>query len=329
MRHPSEYYIKFLLANSWGDEDNQVDSTSVNETLKETGLPPISDEVFDRIRSKFEPPETFRFNAKNHKPTVDFMKEEKLYSYWVSNGDMKRVFSDLLGDNNRLLQHRVHTMLMGFVPSDVIAEKVSRQYHLKESITAGMIEHYRHYFWRVENLTEKEWMELLDGHPQYDQYIAPLLCGDQQGLFRAGFNPKYDYKLGLRDTHRQVVFRIQYMAFKPDDKKIIDLLIKLSREQRALYDILYGEGGGFEDEVREIKHWMMEHKIPDVKTLDRLVTSGSYSGDGESDKKEKKEQVEETVQEAAQKAVTTGRKAKPAKKSKKPGVRVGPKKGDQ
>lgn len=314
MRHPSEYYVKYLLAASWGDEENILDATVVSETLKDLNLPPIDEEEFDRLRGIFDPPENYRFNSTSHQETVEFMKREKIFSYWNSNGDMRRVMLEMVGSDNRLLQHRIHILLMGFVPSGVIAEKVSRYYHLKDSITASMVEHYRHYFWRVQNLTEREWMEFLVGDPHFDQYIAALKCGDQQALFRAGFNPKYDYKLGLRDTHRQVTYRIQYLAHQQDDKRTVDLLIKLSREQRALYDILYGEGGGFEEQVREIRHFMMEHKIPDVKTLEGLLgPKGTYSGDGT--------EGQPSVKEAAQKATQ--------KVGRKPAVVKPKKKGDQ
>lgn len=308
MRHPSEYYIRYLLAADWGDDESEIDLDSVNITLHEYGLPTLSEEAFERLRSIFEAPDNFHFNSPSHKETVVFMRQEQIHTIWSPNEDMSRVLEEMLGDSNRTMQQTVHIMLMGDMPSDVIARLVSKRYRLKESLTEDMVDLYRHYFWRVKNLNEREWEILLADDPHFDRHISSLYCGPQQAMFRAGFNPKYDYKQALRDTHRQVAFRIQYMGFKSDSKRNIDLLIKMSREQRALYNVLYGEGGGFEEQVREVRRFLMEHKIPDVKALDELIgEEGSYSGDG-------------TDEDRQLVAVRT---------TKKLGARKGPKKGDQ
>ena len=279
MRHPSEYYIRYLLAESWGDEEDPINLESINLTLKSYGLPRMTEPQFEFLRAIFEVPETFCFEDRNHEESVKFMKREKLYSIWTAtNGDMKRVLEEMLGTS---LQHTVHLLLMGDVPSNVIAKKVSKKFRLRASLTPGMIDHYRHYFWRVHSLSEGEWEEFLGANRYFDQFMAALYGGDQQALFRAGFHPRYDYKQGLRDTHRQIVFRIQYLGFQPDDKRTISLLIKMSREQRALYNILYGEGGGFEDQVQEIRRFLMQHRKPAVKALQDLIEEeGTYSGDG-------------------------------------------------
>ena len=287
MRHPSEYYIRYLLAEAWGDEDNPIDLESINLTLKSYGLPRMTEPQFEFLRGNFGVPDSFRFNNKNHDASVEFMKKERLYSIWTAtNGDMTRVLKEMLGVS---FQHTVHLLLMGDVPSNIIAKKVSRKFRLHASLTPGMIDHYRHYFWRVHNLSESEWAEFLGAERYFDQFMASLYGGDQQALFRAGFNPRYDYKQGLRDTHRQIVFRIQYLGFQPDDKRTISLLIKMSREQRALYNILYGEGGGFEEQIQEIRRFLMQHQKPAVKALQDLIAEeGSYSGDGSAEDPEAK-----------------------------------------
>lgn len=282
MGHPSEYYIRFLLAESWGDTDKPLELKELNLGLKGLGLLEIVDTAFDHIRQDFFPPDGFKFSSRRGGPTTDFMRAEKISSLWKPDKNMSRVLKELLGQN--LVIDIVHILLMGNVPSKAVAELVSKRFRISPSLTPEMIDYYRHYYWRRNAFNYLQWEEELRNRPDKDSYLAPLYGGDLQALFRAGFNPKYDYKRALRDSHRQVSFRIQYLASKPDDKHYIDLLVKLSREERALYERLWGEGGGLADQAKAVRSFLMQHKLPNVKKLDEFIgAQGSISGDGTDD----------------------------------------------
>ena len=252
------------------------------------GLHAVQDKQWDYLLSTFQAPPDLLFNNARHQPTVDFMKREKIYTIWVSSEDMSRVLTEIVGDHgNRLYQHDMHILIMGNVPPEIIAEKLNKKYFLTKSLTSGMIELYQHYFWKRDNLSKPEWKVFLAGDPNYDDFIAPLMCGEQQALFRAGLNPRYDYKQSIRDMHRQGSFRMQYLAFQQDDKHTIALYNMLSREVRASYSILYSEGGGYEEKLQEVRHWVMEHRDAVIPAIHDLVgLKGSYSGDGTADRKQ-------------------------------------------
>jgi hypothetical protein len=290
LRHPSEYYIRYLLATYWGNQDAPLELDGLNETLGELGLLSISQGQFDRLRSTFQPPADYDFGDSVHPPTVQFMKENKIHTLWQPNECMDRILTELLGEHgDKSYQHDLHILLMGGVPHEVIAKKINKKYRLYASITNKMVEVYEHYFWRRRNLTRVEWAVLVQGHPFFDDYMAPLVAGEQQALFRAGMNPKYDCKQSLRDAHRQISFRVQHLAFHADCDGTTKNLTRLTRELRALYAILYGEGGGYEEELKEIRHWITVHMDPKIQAITDLVgPNGSYSGDG-SDTKETKE----------------------------------------
>lgn len=300
MKHPADYYVRFLLAASWGDPENPLSLEAVNQTLDDMGLLKMLDSQWDYLLSTFRAPDDFLFNNHRHQPTIDFMKREKIYTIWVSDPDVQRILSEILGDQgNRSYQHDIHILLMGNLPYDVIAEKISKKYFLSHSLTARMIEIYQHYFWRKENLTKPQWQDFLAGHPQFYDFIPPLMCGELQGLYRAGFNPKYDHKKALRDAHRQAAFRVEYMAFSPDDKRTADTYGKYVRELRALSAIL-GQGGEFEEQLKEARHWHMSHSGEKIPALTDVVgPEGSYSGDGKDKDNEAagEDQQEQPVEE--------------------------------
>jgi len=291
MRHPSDYYVRYLLAASWSDLEQPLTFEAVNQTLDDMGLPEMQDKQWEYLLTTFQAPADFLFNNARHQPTVDFMKREKIYTIWVSNEDMSRVLLEIVGDHsNRLYQHDLHILIMGNVPPEIVAEKLSKKYFLTKSLTPSMVELYQHYFWKRESLSKPEWGRFLMGdlnyRSNYDDYIAPLMCGEQQALYRAGLSPRYDYKQSIRDMHRQGAFRLQYLAFQQDDKRTVDLYNKLSKEVRSSYNILYGEGGGYEEKLKEVRHWIMEHRDTAIPAIHDLVgLEGSYSGDGKDDKK--------------------------------------------
>lgn len=282
MLHPSGYYIRYLQAASWGDPDEPITKESLDQSLKLCGLLPMTDDQWEYYLSTFQPPNDFLFNNQRHTPTVEFMKQEKIFTVWKPNEPMTRLLTETLGEHgDRSYQHDLHILIMGDLPPDVIAEKLNKKYRLKRSLTEEMIILYQHYFWRRKSLTKPEWAEFLTGNPHFDHYMAPLLCGERQALFRAGMNPKYDYKAALREAHRQASFRIEYLGTMPDEKRMYDMWAKVLREERALYHILFGEGGGYEEKLKEVRHFIMTHSEKAVPALADLVgPNGSHSGDG-------------------------------------------------
>jgi len=286
MGHPSQQYLRYLLAEAWGDETKVLTLESVNEILRHYSLLRIGEQDFERLRGEFSPPEDFKFSNHRSPATVAFMKDEKIFSLWSTAPEMCRVLKELLG--HKLVSETVQILLQGDVPSDVIASLVSKRYRLNPSLTYGMVDMYRHYFWDRAAWSHKEWEFAMSDDWMGDRFLAPLYGGDQQALYRAGFNPKYDPKQALRDSHRQVTFRIQYLQSRGDSKNITDLLTKLMREERALYDRLYGEGGEMASQQQTVKHFALEHRDPGVRRLDDFVEKGggTYSGDGNDERDE-------------------------------------------
>jgi len=296
--HPSVNYIKFVLARHW-DEEAQVSALSMTEELESYGLLPINDKTFDRIRSAFNPPTGFKFMNRKHAESIMFMKAERLYPMWTAEPDVKRVVTELLGQ--RLITDKLHILLMGDVPSAVIASKLTKKFRINPDITPKMIDAYRHFYWNPEAWGYAQWNDCLVGRTFGDWLMASLHAGSQQALYRAGFNPKYDPKIALRDGHRQVTYRIQHLGFWEDSATTVKLLCQLLREERALYDRLYGEGSGLLEQAKEVRRFLMEHRLPGIVPVEKFIEEhgGSYSNDGKDSNKadETEEDENETDEE--------------------------------
>jgi hypothetical protein len=295
--HPSANFIKYALASSWG-ETTQLTQLTMSKELQRYGLLQVDTPTFDAIRESFNPPEDFKFPQRTHPETKRFMTEEKLLPMWIPDEDMKRMISDLL--HQHLVAEKVRILIMGDVPSAVIAELISRKFRLCPELTERMVAYYRHFCWNPAAWSFGEWSNNLKNVPNMDSLLASLDCGPQQALYRAGFNPKYDPKQAMRDSHRQVTFRIQAIHYWPDTKSTVDILTKLCREERAQYERLYGEGSGLIEQAKEIRLFMMEHHIPAVVPVEKWIKEhgGSYSNDGTEPKQLTAGEIAEAKQEA-------------------------------
>lgn len=283
--HPSEYFIRFTLAQAWGDDDQDTSQAILNKTLEAFGLLKMEEADYDRIKGTFEPPEGFRFNNHKHKLTKQFMEAEKIHTLWHPTKEDKRVLTELI-DGHRLVKHDLHLLLMGGIPHGIIASKLNSKYRLTPGITERMVSTYHHYFWNVPSSSYEDWDAILAGHKYKDSFMAALHCGEQQALYRAGFSPRVDGNRAMKEAYRQAFFRMEALRFMPDTKQTNDAYSKLSARLMGIHEVLYSQGTGLQDQLKQFRQIMMKHNDPDVKAVDRIIDKmegGSYSGDGEEE----------------------------------------------
>jgi hypothetical protein len=278
--HPSEYFIKFTLAGAWGSEEEATNLAALNATLKEFGLLHLTEPQYNSIMADFQPPEGFRFNSSKHDATRKFMTSEKIHGLWNPNKNEKRVLLEVI-DGHYMVRHDLNLLLMGNVPRDVVVQKINKKWNLNPPFNVEMIDTYAHYYWNVGNVSIEEWHELLSSKPYKDAFMAALYCGEQQALYRVGFNPKVDGIRALKEAHRQAFFRMEALRYEPDSKATTADLSKLSARTMKLHEMLFAEGSGLQEQLKQFRQVMMRRKDPNVKAIDQVIKDvGSYSGDG-------------------------------------------------
>lgn len=281
--HPSEYLVRYSLAQAWGDDNNDVTMVSLNATLSAFGLLPLTEYDYDRIKASFSPPEGFRFHNHKHKETRQFMADEKILTLWQPSKEDKRVLAELV-DGHMQVKHTLHILLMGFIPHNVIAEKVTSKFRLSPPITERMVSTYHHYLWNVPIVTVEHWNHLLEGKHFKDAFMAALMCGEQQALYRAGFSPRIEGNRAMKEAYRQAYFRLEALRYQPDNRVTTGSYAQLTARMVSVHDILYAQGSGLQDQLKQFRQIMMKHEDPDVEAIDKIidkVEGGSYSGDGD------------------------------------------------
>lgn len=280
MAHPAEFFVKYNLAQAWGDEDSDMTLPVLNKMLSEFGVLGLLEVQYDYIMQDFSPPDGFKFNNVKHAPTRQFMEDEKILAMWKEDRTIQRIYLEII-DGHCMVQHDIHLLLLGRVPNDIICQKLNAKWSLSPEFTEGMLDAYQHYFWNVGNVRMEEWSELLGMKPYKDAFMAALMCGEQQALYRAGFSPRVDGNRALKEAHRQAYFRMEALRFEPDSKSTIEAWNKISARLLNLHERLFAEGSGLADQLKQFKQIMMKRKDPNVKAMEKVINSvGSYSDDG-------------------------------------------------
>lgn len=282
MGHPSSYYIKYLVAEHWHDDD--YDHSAVCLTLYSYGLPAVTSDEFTLLQLAVAPPQNFAFSNKRHAESVAFMKDEGLYTLWVPKGENKRVLAELI--HQQRLRHHMDILLMGGTPTKYIAEHLNKRFRHKKPIAKDMVETYRHFFWNTDLPGVREWDNLLLGYPHKDALMAAYFCGPDQALYRVGGNPKItDPKKPLREANRQAHWVLQGLRYQPDTSENAQLRSRLTHDLRVLHDAIQGEGADAEAHMKKFRQFLVE-KIPAaVSEWDSVIgEEGSYSGDGKDHK---------------------------------------------
>lgn len=279
MGHPSSYYIKYLIMEHWGDEED-YDSISLNQTLTSYGLPLVSDSEFNFLQLAMMPPDNFTFSNRKHKDSVEFMKEEGLYTLWNPNKDDRRVLTFLI--HQQRVRHKIDIMLMGEVPLIHIVNFINNEFRFREPITKEMVDTYHHFFWNTELPSVKEWEFLLMGHPEVDALMGAYHCGPDQAMYRVGGNPRIsDPKKPLREANRQAYWVLQALRYKPDTSDNIKLRSRIARDLLMLHDAIHGEGADTDAQLKKFRQFLLEKVPTAVEEWDSIVgPEGSYSGDG-------------------------------------------------
>ena len=283
MRHPSEYYVRYLLAKGYANGSESYKTVQV--TLQNYGLLEISQEAFDCIRDQFSPPAAFFFQNKRHPATAEFMREQKIYALWAPHAE-ERAAVELI--RLPLVREVIQVLLMGRIAPTDIAIRISGRF--KQEVTARTIQTYAHYFWNVDLCGIQEWSTHLHGHPMRDSYLSALVGSPNQALYRAGFSPKINGKQALAELHRGLALRIEATRRFPDTRDTALMLAALTKAFLDVHTALHGEGAGMEEMMKEFLKFKMQRpqgepgkKRADVIPIRDLAKNGNFSGSGKKE----------------------------------------------
>lgn len=276
MAHPSHRYLKYLLLKA------QVTGTPIEwkevcSLLERIHILSIAEDKFkDMAVMTAKPPRGLRFHSPQHKVTAEFMKKHDVYELWnppISMADVLR----MLGSNAQAVE-TTQVLIAGRLESAEISEKLLKKHHLK--VSAEAVDMLRKFFWDVEATSYSEWEILLRGRSMRSSILASLHSSPDQARYRAGFQPKVEGKKTLREALRGVYFRLEATRYMPDNEEVVGMLTRLTKELGNIFTVLYGDGAGLDDILKELRVISMKTWKPKIAALKSLAPNGNHSGSG-------------------------------------------------
>jgi hypothetical protein len=277
MAHPCLYYVKFLMVT--GRDSGTDSAASIDATLKDLEFPSLEVNEYDRIRNSFKIPPKLMLCNREHEPTAKFMRDEKIYSLWDPTSVDKEIFEFIT-----LAQPRetAQILLMGGIDFVRVAEVVTVKHRMTKQLNARTIELLHHYFWNTTHTGLNAWTKYLWGWTRGDLFIGAL-NGEKDAYFKADIDGEYDPngKDALRYAFSSCHYRMRASRVLPTCKDSADIVTKISKELKALYESIYGEGEDLKNIIKELQAFKLPSNERKTRAiLDIVNAGGSFSGAG-------------------------------------------------
>ena len=273
MRHPAEYYIKFLIIR-----DPQLTDAQVLLNLEEWGMLSPAPQYLGLLRGRIPPqPQPFQPMDRTNRVSTQYLRDQGVYEMFHPTDAMNEALEILSTPEKRMV---VEQILLARLDLNIATKKVNAKYDWH--FTKAGLDIYRHFFWNVGLLSFDEWGRYMyQRTAMYEQYMALLLAPPKLAFYHLRLDQNIESKKMIQRTQEIAYFTLEEIAQKPgtgiDKVKAIGMLGKLVIEAHAA---LSTSDMALKDVLKQFERFRMEHpqlSVPDVR---QLAPKGNYSGSG-------------------------------------------------
>jgi hypothetical protein len=279
MRHPAEFYVKFLLIDEPPDQDPQPRFNAIMFDLQERGflapaetyLPMLWAEIADVYPEVLEP------RIPTHRASVNFLRAQQVYEFFNPNEAMNGAWTILKDPEYRLA---VEQALMGRLTPKQIAYELNRAH--KWHLTEEGVAQFGHCFWNVKLLTFDDWGRFLYGRTAlYERHMALLSAPAMLTLHHLGVEQQVESKAMIEQAQKQIFFTFMELAQKPgtDQAKVKGMAI-LNKAMLDSHEALSTSDMQLKDVLKNFEKFRIQHNQPAPKSIHELAPEGNYTGSG-------------------------------------------------
>tara|TARA_Y100000114_G_C11764016_1_gene332043 strand:- start:11184 stop:11969 length:786 start_codon:yes stop_codon:yes gene_type:complete len=174
MRHPAEYWLKYMLMFS------DLSNAQISETAVMYGMQPPSIEYLSGLREGLmgTRPSPFRMDFA---PSRNWVRRQRFLS--MARGDEHASNArELLG--NTKCRKVVETLLLANMEVGPVSEFVLEITGV--SVPKKTVDLYRHYFWNRDLLSTREWLDYLDEYENGKMLSSCYSQGGEYALWKLG-----------------------------------------------------------------------------------------------------------------------------------------------
>jgi hypothetical protein len=277
VRHPAEYYMKYLVVRHPDWED-----ANILKHLGDWGILSPDDKYLPFLRQSLPPkPQDFDPFDITHRPSQGYLRHLGILEMFRSTPAMQEALDILSKPEQRLV---VEQVILSRLDLKVTAQRVNKRHGW--FLTDPGIATYRHYFWNPQLLTFDEWGRFLFGRSALYERHMSLLQGDQRvALHHLRIDQGIESKLMIQRAQEIAYFTLEEVDLKPgtapDKVKAISVLAKAIVE---CHEALSTSDMALKDVLKQFERFRMEHPHPSPQDIRRLAPLGNFSGGGQSEK---------------------------------------------
>lgn len=273
MRHPAEFFIRYLLV-----KDPIGPDAEVLRVLDQWSFLSPEPNYLGFLRQEL-PPRPAGFDPLNrlHRPSMAYLRDQQVYDLFYPTPAVEEAWSILSDPTMRMT---VEQILLARLDLRTAVQKVNRKNNW--FLTVPGLEMYRHYFWNVKLLTFDEWGRFLYGRSAlYERYLGLLQASPQLAFFHLRLDQTLESKQMIRRAQEIAYFTLEEVNQKPgsgpDKVKAIAMLTKSlvdCHEAQSTSDM------ALKEVLKQFERFRMEHPQMAPKSIRELAAKGNYSGSG-------------------------------------------------
>jgi hypothetical protein len=277
MRHPAEYFIKYLVIRHPDWEDAQI-----LKQVEDWGFLSPNDKYLPFLRQGLPAvPQDFDPIDITHRPSQAYLRQLGILEMFRSTPAMQEALDILSKPDQRMVSEQI---ILSRLDLRVTAQRVNKVngWFLTESGIAA----FRHYFWNSKILTFDDWGRFLYGRAAlYERYMA-LLHGDARvALHHLRIDQGIESKLMIQRAQEIAYYTLEEVDLKPgtapDKVKAISVLTKAIVE---CHEALSTSDMALKDVLKQFERFRIEHPHPSPQDIRALAPAGNFSGGGQTEK---------------------------------------------
>lgn len=273
MRHPSEYFIKFLMLQPVPEA--QYDDW-IQKQVMLLDLPRPDVPFLAALRSSIYPPIGFEPSNRLHLPSVKYLKDQKVYGLFHPDKpvlEANTILTDLR------CRPAVEKLLLAAEPFKVIAKQINGKFGT--TFTGDGVESYSHYYWNTKLLRPEDWGILLEGRViERETVLSILKAGPEHAYRKAGFQVALESKSALQKMSDGLLEAFEDTLALPYSINKVKALVGLSAAMAKL-DMQLSQG---QTDLKKTMSLFEKMKIDKAKVeatpIRELAEAGNFSRSG-------------------------------------------------
>lgn len=275
-RHPSEFFIKYLLTLTIREAQ---DDNWVRDRVKQIGYPPPSPQYVNALRRFLAVDFPVDYDPSNrfNRPTVKFLRNQGIWTLHDPNDDTKEAMRILVEPQIRKI---VEQLLLGRLDTKEIATRVNSRF--RKFYTGDVIADYGHYFWNCSIMKTHEWVQFFEAYEHLDQQrnLSILQSGGSMALHVAGFKQEVESKDMLREMLETITFDFKDWRNAPRSLDRTRAFATLAKAATEIDERMSESSTAVRDHLALFRNWQMTHTPKVIQGIEDIAPHGNFSDSG-------------------------------------------------